>query len=145
MNRGEIQQIGTPDEIYSNPTNTFVAGFIGSPPMNLIPGSLQQGRFSAPGLQVDGIALADGRRVTLGVRPEDATIATTPDTHLTGTLYGLEPTGDQTFVTVRTDEATIEVRGERGFRQALDTPIGIHLDTSRLYFFDTDSGRRLTA
>jgi len=147
MNRGEIQQIGTPDEIYSDPANTFVAGFIGSPPMNLIEGRLSGGRFEAPGLRIDGIARPDRERVTLGVRPEDAVIVGeqpgADGAHLNGTLYGLEPTGDQTFVTVRSGEATIEVRGERGFRQALDTPIGIRFDTARLYLFEADSGQRL--
>ena len=48
MNKGKIQQLGTPDEVYNNPANVFVAGFIGSPPMNLIKGDLENGTFSGP-------------------------------------------------------------------------------------------------
>ncbi|RWC92787.1 MAG: ABC transporter ATP-binding protein [Mesorhizobium sp.] len=97
MDKGRIQQLGTPDEIYSNPNNTFVAGFIGSPPMNLIKGQ----------------------------------------------LYGLEPTGDQTFLSVRTDAMVVEVKADRDFRQPLDTSIAIELDPERLYFFDAESGQRI--
>ncbi len=50
MNQGAIQQVGTPDQIYADPANTFVAGFIGSPPMNLINGTAQHGTFTAPGI-----------------------------------------------------------------------------------------------
>ncbi|MEQ8922510.1 MAG: ABC transporter ATP-binding protein, partial [Roseovarius sp.] len=52
MEKGAIQQIGTPDQIYNDPANTFVANFIGSPPMNLIEGRLENGTFTAPGVQV---------------------------------------------------------------------------------------------
>ncbi|RVC40995.1 ABC transporter ATP-binding protein, partial [Mesorhizobium sp. M4B.F.Ca.ET.088.02.2.1] len=143
MDKGRIQQLGTPDEIYSNPNNTFVAGFIGSPPMNLIKGEVRGKRFSAPGVEVAGINLPDSRAVILGVRPEDAKVATGTAAHLKGQLYGLEPTGDQTFLSVRTDAMVVEVKADRDFRQPLDTSIAIELDPERLYFFDAESGQRI--
>ncbi|TIW99159.1 ABC transporter ATP-binding protein [Mesorhizobium sp.] len=143
MDKGRIQQLGTPDEIYSNPNNTFVAGFIGSPPMNLIKGEVRGKRFSAPGVEVAGITLPDSRAVILGVRPEDAKVATGTAAHLKGQLYGLEPTGDQTFLSVRTDAMVVEVKADRDFRQPLDTSIAIELDPERLYFFDAESGQRI--
>ena len=142
MNGGAIQQIGTPDEIYSNPANTFIAGFIGSPPMNLIRGRVEDGTFSAPGVTVEGIAVESGREVTLGIRPEDCHVnGTAPQ--LTGIVYGIEPTGDQTLVSLRTDDDLFEIRADRDFRAALDTTAHISFDLDRLYLFDGVSGERL--
>ncbi|HEX4296976.1 MAG TPA: ATP-binding cassette domain-containing protein, partial [Devosia sp.] len=60
MSRGVVQQIGTPREIYNNPTNTFVAGFIGSPAMNLVPGTVQSGTFSSDNIRIEGVQWRDG-------------------------------------------------------------------------------------
>jgi len=73
MSNGEVQQIGSTDDIYNRPANTFVAGFMGSPPMNLVSGEARGGR-----VQVAGTALADfpssDRPVIVGFRPEDLRI-----------------------------------------------------------------------
>ncbi len=76
MNEGKIQQIGSPDEMYHQPRNKFVAGFIGNPPISFCSGAVEDGRFVAEGLAFDlpdgvGKALsATGREVTIGIRPE---------------------------------------------------------------------------
>ena len=76
MNEGKIQQIGTPDEMYHQPRNEFVAGFIGNPPISFYSGLVEDGRFVAESLAFDlpdrvGKALsATGRNVTVGIRPE---------------------------------------------------------------------------
>ena len=124
MNRGAIQQVGTPDQIYSDPANTFVAGFIGSPPMNLVEGTAQDGRFTAPGVSAPCPAQLSGP-VTLGVRPEDCAVG---GDHIEGTVYGVEPTGDITYLTVRAGGRSIEVKAARDFRASIDSPIGIALD-----------------
>ena len=67
MNKGEIQQIGSPTDIYDHPANTFVAGFIGSPAMNLIAGDMVAGTFKAPNLEISGLSAPNGA-VTLGFR-----------------------------------------------------------------------------
>ena len=126
-------------------SNTFVAGFIGSPPMNLIKGEVRGQRFTAPGVEIAGVNLADSQGVILGVRPEDAKVSTGATGHLKGTLYGLEPTGDQTFLSVRTEAMVVEVKADRDFRQPLDTAIAIELDLERLYFFDAVTGQRIRA
>ena len=75
MNKGVIEQLGTPKEIYNNPRTLFVAGFIGSPPMNLIDGEVQDGVFTgAGGLRVDGLGRANVPRAVMGVRPEDVQV-----------------------------------------------------------------------
>ncbi|MHC5654985.1 ABC transporter ATP-binding protein [Stappia sp. ICDLI1TA098] len=138
MNGGAIQQVGTPDEIYTDPANTFVAGFIGSPPMNLIEGTAAAGRFTAPGVSAPCPAHLSGA-ITLGVRPEDCRVS---GGELTGTVYGVEPTGDVTYLTVAFGERQMEVKAARDFRADIDTPIGIGFDADRLYYFD-ETGNRI--
>jgi multiple sugar transport system ATP-binding protein len=137
MDKGTIQQVGTPDEIYTNPVNTFVASFIGSPPMNLVEGSIEGGQFVSDGIRVPAPAGLSGKAV-LGFRPEDCTIG---GRDVQGVVYGVEPTGDVTYVTVALAGKHVEVKAPRDFRSAIDSPIGIGLDPARLYFFDAD-GRR---
>ena len=139
MEKGRIQQVGTPDEIYSDPASTFVAGFIGSPPMNLVEGVAQAGRFTAPGISVACPVRLSGP-VTLGIRPEDCTVG---GGDLSGTVYGVEPTGDCTYLTVAGGKAQFEIKAARNFRASLDSPITIGFDPARLYFFDTSTGLRL--
>ncbi|MEC8479097.1 MAG: ABC transporter ATP-binding protein, partial [SAR324 cluster bacterium] len=74
MESGLVQQVGTPDEIYNNPTNAFVAGFIGSPPMNLVTGTASNGTFEAEGIRVGSLPRKIGGKVTLGFRPEDCVV-----------------------------------------------------------------------
>jgi multiple sugar transport system ATP-binding protein len=138
MNKGAIQQVGTPDEIYSDPANTFVAGFIGSPPMNLIDGEAQGGRFTVAGISMPCPPQVFGK-VTLGVRPEDCHVG---GDHVQGTVYGVEPTGDVTYLTVLAGNRKIEVKAARDYRSDIDLPIGISLDPAHLYFFD-ETGQRI--
>ena len=74
MRTGQIEQLGTYREIYDNPANMFVAGFVGAPPMNLIPGTAENGGVRVNGhlfdLKLDGLGTRDGDKVHLGVRPE---------------------------------------------------------------------------
>lgn len=144
MDGGLIQQIGTPDQIYNDPANTFVANFIGSPPMNLIDGELESGVFQAAGVRVHGLSGSSRGKVTLGVRPEDCR-PSADDGHLTGSVYGVEPTGDVTYLTIKCGESLIEVKAARDFRADLDTPVKVDFDPNRLYLFDAESGKRLTS
>src|SRR5215213_3546100 len=74
MDKGVIQQVGTPTEIYDAPANTFVASFIGSPAMNLIEGTVSDGVFEAPHVRIDGLPHGLSGPMTLGFRAEDARI-----------------------------------------------------------------------
>ena len=138
MNKGAIQQVGTPDQIYSDPANTFVAGFIGSPPMNLIDGTAKGGQFTAPGIVVPCPAQISGK-VTLGVRPEDCRVG---GDHVQGLVYGVEPTGDVTYLTVLAGTKKIEVKAARDYRSDIDAVIGIGFDAAHLYYFD-EGGQRI--
>ena len=143
MNKGKIQQLGTPDEVYNNPNHIFVAGFIGSPPMNLIPGALADGAFVGPDTRIKGAGQGSRANVVLGVRPEDMEIVAEKDGNLISKLYSLEPTGDVTLVTAWAGEQLVVAKGSRIFRQALDTPIAFRFAKDRVFLFDGESGSRI--
>src|SRR5689334_11808620 len=99
LNKAVIQQIGTPAEIYARPANTFVAGFIGSPPMNLIPGRVAGGTFAGEGGQF-ALDHPNGD-VFLGVRPEHVRLASDGSAHFAGTVFSSELLGDCTILTAK--------------------------------------------
>lgn len=145
MQGGAIQQIGTPDEIYSDPANTFVASFIGAPPMNLIGGEIKDGSFVADGIEIPDVGIQITGKIKLGIRPEDCAVVS-PDTlkhNMTGEVYGVEPTGDMTFLTLRVGNKNVEIKADRDYRSELGVPEKVAFDTSRLYFFDAESGLRV--
>lgn len=102
INKGRIEQFGTPDELYRRPETLFVAGFVGTPPMNLFPVETGSGHSLFGNLR-----LGDEQEVTIGVRPERFHLATevpkTPDTwSLSGRVVLIEPTGRERIVHVQT-------------------------------------------
>ena len=142
MQSGAIQQVGTPDEIYNDPANTFVAGFIGSPPMNLIDGSIDDGIFRAPGIKVEGLTTQQRGKVKLGIRPEDCEVES-GQANLAGTVYGVEPTGDLTYLTIKAGDMLFEVKADRNYRAALNSEVRVAFDPGRIFLFDGESGQRL--
>ncbi len=147
MNNARIQQIGTPDEIYNDPKNTFVAGFIGSPPMNLITGTLSNGRLEAGGFAIDGINHVDSEALTIGIRPENIKATDNAEqgakVSFQGSLYGLEPTGDQTILTVMCGDHLVEIKEGKDFRQELGAPIQGFVDPRQIMYFDGVSTERI--
>ena len=143
MDKGKIQQLGTPDEVYNNPTNVFVASFIGSPPMNLIKGDIDNGTFTGSATRVEGVTKGSHKGVILGIRPEDITVAEAGKGSFNSTLYSLEPTGDQTLIAAFAGEQLVVAKGHRSFRQELETPISLSFDPQRAYLFDAASGARV--
>ena len=142
MDRGSIQQIGTPDEIYSDPANAFVAAFIGAPPMNIVTGEIKDNTFISEGIKVPNLNVDFDGSAKLGIRPEDCQIVKN-NAHLQGAVYGVEPTGDMTYLTVRIDGKNFEVKADRDYRAELGSDVAIGFDTDRLYFFDTEDGNRI--
>ncbi|MEO5897536.1 MAG: ABC transporter ATP-binding protein [Vicinamibacterales bacterium] len=145
MDRGRLQQVGTPDQIYNDPSNLFVAGFIGSPPMNLIRGRIEGGMFrSASITAVTPHGVADGDAV-IGVRPEDVQLVAGADAPGAGVVTSSEYTGTDVFVAVAAGEAAITSRAERHERFAAGTPVSLTFSPERLYFFHPATGARLRA
>jgi multiple sugar transport system ATP-binding protein len=142
MDRGEIQQIGTPTDIYDRPANTFVAGFIGSPAMNLIPGHIEAGTFFAPGVRIAGL---DGRLrgpVTLGFRAEDATLGTAGG-DIAAPVFTIELLGDETMVSIRSGAALVAVKAAKNYRAAIGDPVSMSVPPAACHLFDATSGDRI--
>jgi multiple sugar transport system ATP-binding protein len=140
MNKGEVQQVGTPTEIYDRPANTFVASFIGSPAMNLIAGQITDGCFRAEGMQVEGLA-ANGP-ATLGFRAEDASVVTEGG-NIAAPVYAMELLGDATLVSVRIGPALVSVRAPKDFRIEIGSPLQIRVPLSVVHLFDATTGARI--
>jgi multiple sugar transport system ATP-binding protein len=153
MQQGVIQQVGTPAEVYGRPANVFVATFIGSPPMNLIPGSVvrEDGGWlfrgvgfsveldpAAAGVDPSALGRASGGGANLGVRPEDIGLLPTGEGAMAGTVQLLEPVGSDLYLTIETAAATLQVR------TAPDTPVsqgdnvGLSFAPARRHVFAPD-------
>ncbi len=141
MNKGEFQQVGTPTEIYDRPANTFVAGFIGSPAMNLIDGDISGGVFTAPNMKVAGLPAGVSGKVTLGFRAEDAQLATS-EGEVSAPVYSIELLGDATMVSVRSGPALIAVKAPKEFRAEIGDNISFSIKPGICHLFDHVSGQR---
>ena len=144
MNGGNIEQIGRPLDLYDRPANLFVAGFIGSPAMNMVKGTITGGALrmedgTAWPLPVDGSAAKEGPAV-YGVRPEHLQI---DSSGLPATVQLVEPTGSETQVLMRIGgQAVIGA-----FRERVSAKPGeilpVRPDPALVHLFDQQSGRRL--
>ena len=141
MNKGVVQQVGSPTEIYNTPANTFVAGFIGSPAMNLIEGEVSGGNFQA-GSTLISCGLPDGP-VTLGFRAEDASLAEPGQGQINAPIYSLELLGDATMVTVRIDGKLVAVKADKSYRAEIAEMVSIAVPLEICHFFDAQDGARL--
>ncbi len=144
MKHGVIQQLGTPDEIYNDPANLFVAGFIGSPAMNLINGSVNDGMFVTSGgtrlVAVDAPNRAD---VVLGVRAEDVEILEPGEGDIDVPVYAYENTGESVLLTLQFGKQRVIARGDRHLRKDMDDTVGLRLHPDHLYLFDPTTEERI--
>jgi multiple sugar transport system ATP-binding protein len=145
MNGGRVEQIGTPLELYDQPANLFVAGFIGSPAMNFLSGKLVgagRGVQIAEGCMLPAPAngQADGREVVIGVRPEDFVIG---DSGVQAQVVVVEPTGADTQVYCRVagQDVTAVSRARHTFRPG--DIIALKPAEGKSYLFDPASGARI--
>jgi multiple sugar transport system ATP-binding protein len=147
MNGGNVEQIGSPLALYDDPANLFVAGFIGSPAMNFLPGKLARDGarrlltlVDGNQLPAPGLALGDGHKVTLGVRPEHLLIG---GEGVPAEVVVVEPTGADTQVYCKLADADVTVvsRERHAFRPG-DT-IRLQPLPGKTYLFDALSGKRL--
>ncbi len=151
MRDGYIEQTGSPLDLYDHPANQFVAGFIGSPAMNFLPGKLKREGAAAyielhDGTRLDAPARsggADGQPVILGTRPEHLTLAGSGG--IAAKVVVMEPTGMDTFIACRHEGVDLAAV----FRERHDFAPGstIHLlpDLQRAHLFDAGNGQRLSA
>ncbi|MGN6685441.1 MAG: ABC transporter ATP-binding protein [Devosia sp.] len=142
MNKGVVQQIGTPKEIYDEPSNTFVAGFIGSPAMNLVAGTLQAGIFTGENIRVEGMGGAGDGPVTLGFRAEDAAIVPSGG-QITAPIYSLELLGEASMVSLRVGGELVSIKASKDFAAEIGSPISATVPARACHFFDRQSGKRI--
>ena len=142
MRGGEIQQIGTPAEVYERPANLFVAGFLGAPSMNFVHGELDgHGRFRAGKVSL-GVAVPGQDKAVLGVRPEH--IAIVEGGPLTATVTLAEPMGSHQVVWLDCGghQLSCIVQDTRSF--AAGEPVSFGIDARRACLFDPESGKALS-
>ena len=141
MEKGVVQQVGSPTEIYDRPANTFVAGFIGNPAMNLIEGSVAGGIFTAANTKIPGLNAAD-QNITLGFRAEDARVVDSGG-QINAPIYTLELLGDATMVTVRIGSKLVSVRADKNYRASIDDMVSIEVPAEICHLFDGQTGARI--
>jgi multiple sugar transport system ATP-binding protein len=148
---GRLQQVGTPDEVYHAPVNRFVAGFVGSPTMNFVAGTLSEVagslQFSAPSLTITlpdvrraELGSAPSRDVLAGVRPEDLRIDPADGP---ARVMVVERLGHESIVWVGTGEERLCCRAPAQAPLAPDQTVRLTADASRVHLFDADGTRRL--
>jgi len=149
LNKGKIVQMDAPGEVYEDPGDQFVAGFVGSPPMNFIEGELAPegggSVFSAGGLRValDGLR-AETQQVILGVRPEDVSVS---DERVPGAMlariYIAEPLGPLQYVTLDIDGLRLLAQVDPHYEAKLNREVFCRVDSNSTYFFERETGRRI--
>jgi multiple sugar transport system ATP-binding protein len=155
MNEGKLQQFSAPHEVYHNPKTSFVAGFIGSPPMNLIDCSLieENGKIFLDAGPFK-IAASDFSRVLnkttssevlLGIRPEDIKILrgkVKGKRDFNASIYTTEPLGIETVVMIKAGEEMLRGRLPGEFRASIGDEVGVAFDKQKIYIFDRRTGER---
>ncbi len=156
MDAGQLQQVGTPDEVYDAPANRFVADFVGEPRMNLLDGRYldtadgltivlsETVRLTLPGRLAAGAA--GERPVTLGIRPQDLRLGRPNDPGaLPATVFAYEPLQEvgRLTVTVPGVSTRIVVETHHELAAERDAAVGLHFDPARTHLFDAETGERL--
>jgi multiple sugar transport system ATP-binding protein len=143
MSRAEVQQIGTPKAIYNDPANLFVAGFIGSPPMNLVPGTVSDGVFTSEGIHLPGFGTLSHPNAVLGMRAEDLTVSSDHDVPISGEVFSFELTGDSTLVTLQLGAHKVTARADKDHHALIGQQQRLNADASRCFLFDAVTHARI--
>jgi multiple sugar transport system ATP-binding protein len=153
MRDGVLQQLGTPNEVYNRPANAFVATFIGSPPMNLVPGSVERAgdgwRFRADGvnLRLDPAKLGVADEVLertgadearLGIRPEDLRLGPAGSEGIPGRVQLLEPVGSDLFLTIEAFGTLLQVRTAPDTEVAIGDNVSLSFAPGKSHIFAFD-------
>jgi multiple sugar transport system ATP-binding protein len=143
ISSGVIQQFAPPQELFDRPANRFVAGFIGSPPMNILGVTLDPERQA---MIVAGAAIPLGDRYAacaaaeatlLGIRARELALAPRDEpATIPASVYVVEPLGDETYVEVLIGETRVTDRADRGWTAPLGEPVGVRIDPANACFFD---------
>ncbi len=152
MRHGVLQQYGTPDELYNNPANVFVAGFIGAPPMNFLEASVeeQDGKIvlAASGMRIElPDHMAEALRkagppaeVIVGIRPEDITVGKGP---YKGVVYVTEPLGRDVLVHLRVGDDIVRAFAPPGTEHEIGATLSFDINMEKLHVFDKASEKAI--
>ena len=146
LNHGRLIQVGSPKDIYDNPRDTFVASFVGSPPMNLVEGTLRDGRaimssktFELPyGGSLKSGAQSDDRPLTFGIRPEDVSLES--DGPVKAKVHDVENHGVEKIVTLRVGETMLRATVPARTDLSIDQDVRFAWNPKKVALFDRASG-----
>ena len=141
FNQGHLQQVGGPLELYARPANKFVAGFLGSPAMNFLPGRVEGGEVIGPGyrLSLPAARAHSGRQVLWGARPQALAVAESGV--LKGTVDAVERLGSDGFVYVKSEAGLFAARfdGSMGGRLQVGEAVAVTVPPESIYLFDAQT------
>jgi multiple sugar transport system ATP-binding protein len=143
MNAGILQQVGTPDDIYDHPSNLFVAGFIGSPTMNFVPVTVEDGHAKASGFTVKLPKHVDTRKATLGFRPEAVTDRPSEAATLDMKVDVVERLGSDQFLYGQVGGDTVTARVDPRLKVAPEDHVKLGLDIRGMHLFDSETEKAL--
>lgn len=147
MKDGYIQQVGTPRELYFNPVNVFVAGFIGEPPMNFVTSKVTNGCITVGGkhdlsklLSKEQLESYEGKDIIFGFRPESISISPVENAYkLTSTVELTELLGDNTNVYVDMPEGKVILKVDPHHTPKIDSTIDYYIPHNSVYLFDSET------
>ncbi|WP_341366615.1 sn-glycerol-3-phosphate ABC transporter ATP-binding protein UgpC [Yoonia sp. BS5-3] len=145
LRAGNIEQVGPPMDLYRDPDNKFVAGFIGSPAMNFLEGVANGGTVTVPGAgaRFEGVigAAYNGKKVIVGMRPEHLRVDPDGDTHSVDLTESL---GGVSYVYLMSDTGERIVAEERGDQRSVEgARVGLSIEPSRIFLFDVENEQRI--
>ena len=140
MRDGVIEQVGTPLDLYDHPQNSFVAGFIGSPAMNFVPGRIEDGRFVGTGGISCPAPVATAEDVLCGVRPTRLVLA---EDGAKAIVKVIEPTGEETQIIARMGDIDLTVLSTQRLALRPGEEIGLRIAEDSAHFFERVSGKRI--
>jgi multiple sugar transport system ATP-binding protein len=142
MNKGDLLQFDKPNNIYDQPSNSFVAGFIGNPAMNLVDGAIQDGEFKSAFFNFRCTIPYHGK-ITLGIRPQNIKICSDQDAFGSGRIFSSEMTGEYSLINLKAADKQLCIKEDRNYIGKIDELIHFNFEQSDCYFFDSETGDRL--
>ncbi len=143
MHDGVIQQLGRPEDIYNDPANAFVAGFIGSPAMNLLPVQAQGATVRWAGGPAITLRSPGDGAWTLGARAEDMQVGEEGPGSFMAEVFTFELLGDCTMVNLKLDDRVVSVKAPKDLRLERGVRVPVRFPAERLYWFDATTGERV--
>ena len=142
LNNGELEQIGTPMEVYGKPASEFVASFIGSPRINLVSGEVKAGTLHVDGFELPGFSEISDQPVKVGILPEDFVLESTSKMSLQIDLVE-ELGSDELLYCVSSTGLDYRIRRPGGSGHKVSDNIAVSVISEKLHIFSSESGKRL--